>query len=90
MFNLMFSLEKPGKLDDPVVMGSLGHLIKAAHKHSKVIGLWTPSYEAALPGDEGKNLMALIDDLKNVDYLERIKIQQINWIGKSCGTEIPT
>ena len=30
----------------------------------------------------------LIDDLKKVDYPERVKAQQINWIGKSCGTEI--
>jgi leucyl-tRNA synthetase len=30
----------------------------------------------------------LIEDLKLVDYLEKIKIQQINWIGKSYGTEI--
>jgi len=30
----------------------------------------------------------LIDDLKTVDYLERIKKQQIEWIGKSKGAEI--
>ncbi|OGZ19043.1 MAG: leucine--tRNA ligase [Candidatus Nealsonbacteria bacterium RBG_13_42_11] len=30
----------------------------------------------------------LIDDLKEVDYPERVKAQQINWIGKSYGTEI--
>ena len=30
----------------------------------------------------------LIDDLKKVDYSERIKTQQINWIGKSEGTTI--
>jgi len=30
----------------------------------------------------------LIDDLEKVDYLEKIKTQQINWIGKSFGTEI--
>lgn len=30
----------------------------------------------------------LIDDLEKVDYLEKIKTQQINWIGKSYGTEI--
>ncbi len=30
----------------------------------------------------------LIDDLKDVDYLERIKSQQINWIGRSYGAEI--
>ncbi|MFA5878331.1 MAG: leucine--tRNA ligase [Candidatus Staskawiczbacteria bacterium] len=30
----------------------------------------------------------LIDDLGNVDYLDRIKTQQINWIGKSFGTEV--
>lgn len=30
----------------------------------------------------------LIDDLKDLDYLEKIKLQQINWIGKSFGTEI--
>jgi len=30
----------------------------------------------------------LIDDLDTVDYLDRIKIQQINWIGKSYGAEV--
>jgi len=30
----------------------------------------------------------LIDDLEKVDYLEKIKRQQINWIGRSYGTEI--
>jgi len=30
----------------------------------------------------------LIDDLKNVDYLDRIKDQQINWIGRSEGATI--
>lgn len=30
----------------------------------------------------------LIDDLDTVDYIERVKIQQKNWIGKSEGAEI--
>ncbi|MGC9049108.1 MAG: leucine--tRNA ligase [Patescibacteria group bacterium] len=30
----------------------------------------------------------LIENLKKVDYLEKIKIQQINWIGKSYGTNL--
>jgi len=30
----------------------------------------------------------LIEDLDKVDYVEKIKIQQINWIGRSYGTEI--
>ncbi len=30
----------------------------------------------------------LINDLEELDYLDKIKDQQINWIGKSCGTEI--
>ncbi len=30
----------------------------------------------------------LIEDLDEVDYIERVKIQQRNWIGKSIGTEI--
>ncbi len=30
----------------------------------------------------------LIEDLKKVDYLDKIKAQQINWIGKSSGVEI--
>ncbi len=30
----------------------------------------------------------LIEDLDKVDYLEKIKTQQINWIGKSEGTEV--
>ncbi len=30
----------------------------------------------------------LIKDLDTVDYLERIKTQQVNWIGKSVGAEI--
>ena len=30
----------------------------------------------------------LIDDLDDLDYIERVKIQQKNWIGRSEGTEI--
>lgn len=30
----------------------------------------------------------LIDDLETVDYLDRIKAQQINWIGRSEGMEV--
>ena len=30
----------------------------------------------------------LIDDLNDVDYIERVKIQQRNWIGRSEGTEV--
>ncbi|MBF4694332.1 leucine--tRNA ligase [Fusibacter ferrireducens] len=30
----------------------------------------------------------LIDDLDDLDYIERVKIQQKNWIGKSIGMEI--
>ena len=30
----------------------------------------------------------LIDDLDGVDYIERVKIQQRNWIGRSEGTEV--
>ena len=30
----------------------------------------------------------LINDLDDVDYIERVKIQQRNWIGKSTGTEL--
>jgi leucyl-tRNA synthetase len=30
----------------------------------------------------------LIDDLEKVNYVEKIKTQQINWIGRSQGTEI--
>ncbi len=30
----------------------------------------------------------LIEDLDKVDYPKKVKTQQINWIGKSCGTEI--
>ena len=30
----------------------------------------------------------LIDDLDNVDYIERVKIQQRNWIGRSTGAEV--
>jgi leucyl-tRNA synthetase len=30
----------------------------------------------------------LIDDLDDLDYIERVKIQQKNWIGKSVGMEI--
>ena len=35
-----------------------------------------------------KYAQRLIDDLDDVDYIERIKTQQRNWIGKSTGTEI--
>ena len=30
----------------------------------------------------------LIDDLKDLDFIERVKTQQINWIGRSYGAEI--
>ena len=30
----------------------------------------------------------LLDDLSDLDYIERIKIQQINWIGRSEGAEV--
>lgn len=30
----------------------------------------------------------LIDDLDKINYLEKIKTQQINWVGRSYGTEI--
>jgi len=30
----------------------------------------------------------LIDDLDGVDYIERVKIQQKNWIGRSTGAEV--
>ncbi len=30
----------------------------------------------------------LIDDLKDVDFIDRVKTQQINWIGRSYGAEI--
>ena len=30
----------------------------------------------------------LIDDLDDLDFIERVKIQQKNWIGRSAGTEV--
>ena len=30
----------------------------------------------------------LIDDLEDVDYIERVKTQQINWIGRSHGAQV--
>ena len=30
----------------------------------------------------------LLDDLEDVDYIERVKIQQRNWIGRSTGAEV--
>ncbi len=35
-----------------------------------------------------KYAQRLIDDLEKVDYPERVKTQQINWIGRSSGAEI--
>ncbi|MCL2391746.1 MAG: leucine--tRNA ligase [Oscillospiraceae bacterium] len=35
-----------------------------------------------------KYAQRLIDDLDDVDYVERVKIQQKNWIGRSVGAEI--
>ena len=35
-----------------------------------------------------KYAQRLIDDLDDVDYLERVKIQQRNWIGRSTGAEV--
>lgn len=30
----------------------------------------------------------LIDDLKDLDFIERVKTQEINWIGRSYGAEV--
>jgi leucyl-tRNA synthetase len=30
----------------------------------------------------------LIDDLKDVNFIERVKVQQENWIGRSYGAEV--
>ncbi|MCI7125553.1 MAG: leucine--tRNA ligase [Agathobaculum sp.] len=35
-----------------------------------------------------KYAQRLIDDLDEVDYVERVKIQQRNWIGRSTGAEV--
>ena len=35
-----------------------------------------------------KYAQRLIDDLDEVDYIERVKIQQKNWIGRSTGAEV--
>lgn len=35
-----------------------------------------------------KYAQRLIDDLDDVDYVERVKIQQKNWIGRSTGAEV--
>ena len=35
-----------------------------------------------------KYAQRLIDDLDDLDYIERVKIQQKNWIGRSTGAEI--
>ncbi len=35
-----------------------------------------------------KYAQRLIDDLKDVDFLDKIKAQQINWIGRSEGAEV--
>ena len=35
-----------------------------------------------------KYAQRLIDDLDDLDYIERVKIQQRNWIGRSTGAEI--
>ncbi len=35
-----------------------------------------------------KYAQRLIDDLDGVDYIERVKIQQRNWIGRSTGAEV--
>ena len=35
-----------------------------------------------------KYAQRLIDDLDDVDYIERVKIQQKNWIGRSEGAEV--
>ena len=35
-----------------------------------------------------KYAQRLIDDLDDLDYIERVKIQQKNWIGRSTGSEV--
>lgn len=35
-----------------------------------------------------KYAQRLIDDLDGLDYIEKVKIQQKNWIGRSSGAEV--
>ena len=35
-----------------------------------------------------KYAQRLIDDLDELDYIERVKVQQKNWIGRSTGAEV--
>ena len=38
--------------------------------------------------DSTKYAQRLIDDLDKVDFIERVKVQQKNWIGRSTGAEV--
>ena len=46
------------------------------------------AYKATMPINFCTGCKVLIDDLDEVDFLEKIKAQQINWIGRSEGAEV--
>ena len=55
--------------------------------------MWRASASAAVARSSARKRATkyadrLIDDLDDVDYIERVKIQQRNWIGRSEGTEV--
>ena len=69
---------KIGLANEEVVSGSCERCGAAVEK--KVLKQWMLKITAYAD--------RLIDDLEKVNYLEKIKTQQKNWIGKSYGTEI--
>ena len=69
---------KIGLANEEVVSGSCERC--GAQTEKKVLKQWMLKITAYAD--------RLIDDLKEVDYPERVKAQQIHWIGKSYGTEV--
>jgi len=69
---------KIGLANEEVVSGSCERC--GAQVEKKVLEQWMLKITAYAD--------KLIEDLEKVNYLEKIKAQQINWIGKSYGTEI--
>ncbi len=47
-----------------------------------------PQGEEPVDAEDHRVCPALIDDLEDVDFIERVKIQQRNWIGRSTGAEV--
>ncbi len=49
MFDLTVSLGQPAKYDHPDIIAAMDRLVSSAKQHSKIAGMWIPSYDKAEP-----------------------------------------